>query len=135
MSAIGEQLISIVRAKAAESPDFRYRSPLGADASCVYVYNGCPSCLLGHALWDAGLIDTSFEHLQTEKYPRPGLSGWANEDGFDEVAEILGLELDPVEQVWLEAAQSAQDDQKTWGRSVELADEAVKEWLDDNPAA
>lgn len=132
MSDIGQQLISIVRAKAAENPDFIYMPPGGADDSCVYVHKGCPSCLLGHGLWDAGLIDASFERLRSDA---PSVLSRANEEGFDNVVEILGLALDPVELVWLEAAQSAQDDQKTWARAVELADEAVKEYLDDNHAA
>lgn len=123
MSAIGQQLINIVRTKAAEDPDFRYRPPGGSGASCVYVYRRRPSCILGHALWGAGLINREFQDQRSQ-----GIEFRANEDGFDSVSSLLGLELDPMERAWLEHVQTEQDNETPWGRAVESADDHIKDW-------
>ena len=129
MSAIGQQLIDLVRAKAAEKPDFRYRPPAGEGASCVYVYRRKPSCILGHALWDAGLIDREFQGRRVVQQSILGtVDSPANEEGFDSIASILGLELDPIERAWLEQVQSEQDDETPWGLAVEAADDFVKDF-------
>lgn len=115
MSAIGQQLIEIVRAKAAENPDFIYSPPGGEDASCVYVHEGRPSCLIGHALWECGLIDGDFERRVGD-----------NKQGFDDIAPMLGLELGQDELAWLLGTQGAQDNSRPWGAAVRRADQAVR---------
>lgn len=109
MSVLGQQLISSVRAHAAEKPDFIYESPEGD--SCVYVYAGCPSCLIGQALFDLGLIDASYEY-----HP-------CNCGGSNEIFYELGLELDASEAIWLRFVQYLQDTKHPWSECVALADQ------------
>lgn len=126
MSEIGQRLIEIVRAKAAENPDFIYEPPGGSGHSCVYVYRGEPSCLLGHALWEAGLIDEKFEHRLEElnglTYPQP-----LNEEGFGDIASALNLDLDAHERAWLENVQTHQDNERMWGTAPAVADDLAKD--------
>lgn len=123
MSDIGQQLIRLVRAKAAENPDFRYQPPGGRYYSCVYVHKSQPSCLIGHALWGAGLINAEFEHrgVDSQFLRKP------NQDGFDAVQKVLGLELDREERAWLEQVQAEQDNEKPWGSAVQAADDYIKD--------
>jgi hypothetical protein len=125
MSAIGQQLIDIVRAKAAENPDFRYEPPGGAGTPCVYVHRGKPSCLIGHALWGVGLIDADFSRRQERTDKSRAIL--LNAEGFDLVAPELGLELDREERMWLEQVQAEQDKEKPWGIAVKAADDFVKD--------
>ena len=114
MSDLGQQLISIVRAKAADNPDFVYTTPLvnqQDDPPCVYVYDGCPSCLIGHALFDAKLIDGSLECDQAK-----------NSTGFTGLLDHLGLLLDTNEWKWLRQVQRYQDARRSWGEAVRQAD-------------
>lgn len=114
MSVLGQQLISAVRAHAAEKPDHIYKSPYG-HGTCVYVYDGCPSCLIGQALWDLGLIDASFA----------GTAG--NHVPFFSVVDHLGLVLDPDERKWLREVQYHQDARHSWGEAVAKADKFMIE--------
>lgn len=124
MSALGEQLISIVRAKADAQPDFVYERPtprsggfpLNLLPSCVYVHEGRPSCLLGRAMWDAGLIDASMENLNTNYS--------AFVQGAHDIAPRLE-ELTADEWFWLECVQSNQDSGTAWGVAVRWADESM----------
>lgn len=113
MSEIGQQLIEIVRQKAAENPGHVYQRPRqenGRFAPCQYVQEGGPGCIVGHALWDAGLINPLFE---------------GNDHNFSPVyaiVDVLGLTIDPDEVDWLIKVQSRQDQQYPWGAAVERAD-------------
>lgn len=107
MSANGQRVIEAVRAKAAEMPDYVYEGP------CEYVGNGKPACLVGHALWSAGLIDEdwSAENRDINYVNIRGVNrhyGW----GFDE-AEVS----------WLLDVQHEQDTELPWGLAVNSADE------------
>lgn len=118
MSDLGQKLIGIVRAKAAETPDFVYSTPLvnqQDDPPCVYVYNGCPSCLIGHALFEAGVITPSLE------------SQTGNSKAFGQLTDELGLELDGDEAYWLRMVQRSQDTHLPWGESVKRADKWTAE--------
>ena len=112
MTVIGQQLISSVRAHAAQNPDFVYHSPWAdrGSSSCVYVHNSLPSCIIGHALWDAGLIDASTENSVFNSFP------------FLHIVAALNLTLDCEEQLWLRDVQGCQDLQEPWGESVNKAD-------------
>ena len=114
MTEIGQKLIGLVRAKAAENPEFVYvrpRSEAGIHGSCKYVVDGQPSCLIGHALWGAGLIDSSFEENYCNTYP------------FRALVHELGLQqLDDNERKWLISVQHHQDDGRSWGTAVEWTD-------------
>lgn len=110
MSELGQQLISIVRQKAAETPEFVYGAPDDVRA-CVYVRDGKPSCLIGQALWGAGVIDCS-------------ISRHDNADVFSVLADRWRLGIDVAEVSWLRKVQRRQDDGVAWGSAVAQADGA-----------
>ena len=125
MTEIGQKVISLIRAKAAENPDFMYPVYAYPDGDgcvngCVYVWGGKPSCLVGHGLWDAGLIDASFETAG----PAPGIRG-PNHEPARVVIDRLGLELSGPERDWIVQVQVAQDEGVPWGDAVRKADESV----------
>ena len=66
MSELGAKLIASVRKFAAERPDYVYRNADDKHPSrsgCVYfTKDGKPSCLIGHALAELGLLDAQPEH-------------------------------------------------------------------------
>lgn len=116
MSELGQKLIEIVRRKAAENPGFTYTSPIPDSTSCWYVHDGKPSCLIGQALWEAGLIDdtideddnsSSFRHLLRYK---GGVHSW---------------HVEHDEANWLALAQSWQDKKYPWGHAVQQADAGI----------
>lgn len=116
MTVLGEQLISIVRAKAAETPDYIYRPPT-LNGACLYVHQGKPSCIIGHALWEVGLIDANL----------PGASSGSsvfhiNEESIRTVAVDLELDLSIAEINWLAHVQGKQDRASSWGDAVASAD-------------
>lgn len=114
MSLIGENLISLVRKYADKSPDYVYEPP-GPGRVCKYVSGGKPSCLIGRALWDAGLINESFEHNDN------------NRISIRNIYPKLGLALDWYEIEWLGEVQRAQDAQRPWGVAVSGADKRASE--------
>lgn len=105
MSEIGQKLIEETRKVAAERSDFVYQG------FCQYVDGGKPACLIGHALWNLGLIDESLEFRGV------------NEDGVRFITNHLDIALDDAEESWLTSAQSGQDHGISWGMSVVRADE------------
>lgn len=111
MSNRGQKLIKIIRDLAAEKPDFVYERPsLGAFGNgCVYVHAGQPSCIVGHAMWRAGLIDHSFEAMADNRH------------GFG--SHITGMKtLTDREVQWLEEVQGQQDTGAAWSDAVLNAD-------------
>ena len=111
MTVIGQQLISSVRAHAAQNPDYVYSSHSDLSyGACVYIYDGSASCLIGHALLDVGLIDLSFGVGENNHLPI-----W-------ELLPLLGVTLDTEEDLWLRDVQNYQDLGTSWGESVKLAD-------------
>lgn len=106
MSSIGENLIRFVREKAAAHPEFIYDN----SSLCKYVAEGKPSCLIGHALWKAGLIGPYFERNDRNKV------------AFGHIAMHLGLSLDPAEMAWLRRVQFLQDSGNAWAAAVSGAD-------------
>lgn len=119
MSDLGKQLIETVRAKAAEQPDFVYRAPMvksplsGEEhqGGCMYVHaDGQPGCIVGHALFAAGLIDASLHENE------------ANKKTINLLAHRLDLPVDHNELTWLSQAQKGQDAGHSWGKSVVGAD-------------
>lgn len=110
MSDVGQRLIAEVNRVASENPDFVYRAP-GDRVSCVYVRNGAPSCLVGHGLWNTGLIGAEFENLIQN-----GIK--INTMGVGGALIALGVELDPEEVELLECIQDDQDCGTPWGECV-----------------
>lgn len=118
------ELIELIRAKAAASPDFVYepipQGPIVGNTTCVYVHDGKPSCIVGHGAWDSGLLGSSFE------------SSRHNSDGVVELLESLSIvaEFSHADLAWLEAVQEAQDTGQTWAESIRSADFARAEYVE-----
>lgn len=118
MSDIGEKLIDETRKVAAANPDFVYeREPRGDGSeflkSCAYVRNNQPSCIVGHALWNLGLINGELE------------SSSRNEDSVEEILSHLHINVDEGEGFWLTEVQNWQDCKTPWKDSITAADDAV----------
>lgn len=119
MSEFGEKLIAAIRKRAENNPDYVYEPPReGGNMSCVYVYNGKPSCIVGCGLWDIEAIDADFEFKKTK-------------DGADDTSvniKMFGIirhffpRLDEGEMQWIYHVQNQQDAQFAWGKAVEMAD-------------
>lgn len=105
MSEVGQLLIKAVKDAAADNPTFVYETPFGG---CCYVREGQPSCLVGKAAWNIGLIDAAFEEETS------------NEGGVADLAEALGFNLDGDEEEWLNRVQEAQDGGTSWGQAAKL---------------
>lgn len=113
MSELGEKLIGTVREVVAERPDFVYEPGAG----CVYVHNGQPSCLLGHALWRLGLITADLSPMT---------------NGLGITAGIPGLEsLDQSELNWLDLAQGEQDLGSDWAHALVVAERGYVDYEDE----
>ena len=110
MSEIGQKLIDETRKVAEANPRFVYD-----EAACRYVKNGKPSCLIGHALWNLGLINEGFEVNNSN-----AIVAWS-------VLRDLGVKVSCYEEDWLSCAQSSQDSEQSWGRAVTHADEEAGE--------
>jgi hypothetical protein len=124
MSEIGQSIIDAVRKAAANNPSFVYSNPglSGMSGNCVYVRDGKPSCIIGHALWDLGFIDSALE------------KDFLNAVGVDDVfCWLPALQdepmLDPNEISWLSHVQAGQDAEKPWADAVEWADNYREEML------
>lgn len=109
MSELGQKLIAAVIAKANENPDYVYTNHEEVPNSCVYVAGGKPSCIVGHALWDAGIIDAQFQ-------TRP-----LNHKIVQEVVDALSLPVSEHEARWLRGVQIGQDSKWAWGKALEDA--------------
>lgn len=110
MSNRGAKLIKIIRDLATEKPDFVYERPeIEGDTGCVYVHDRQPSCIVGHAMWRAGLIDYSYELTPYNKQ--------AFGDHLPGMATLTDREAQ-----WLEEVQGQQDSGETWANSILSAD-------------
>ena len=119
MSELGQKIIAEVRKVAAEHPDYIYQKIDGVShGSCLYIYNNKPSCIIGHALWNVGLIDANWK---------------GDTRAISDIRSIIGCEgwpLDSSEINWLAAVQHSQDRGTTWSGSVRAADEG--KWFDED---
>lgn len=109
MSDLGCQLIAEVRKVAADNPLFQYYN--GEDESCKYISNGGPDCLIGHALWNIGLIDADWQGDRQSRSDIRNIVEWAE------------WELDASEVDWLAHVQQSQDNSCPWGRCIRQADD------------
>lgn len=128
MSEVGQKVIATVRAKAAADPGYVYIPPVlseGGDIdgndvrSCVYVSHGYPSCIVGHGLWEAELIDGTFEENIANGYP---FVPYNVDDGFGFMRA-----MNPAEINWLSDVQREQDSRTPWGEAVRMADEIAED--------
>lgn len=110
MSETGEKVIAKVRELVVANPDFIYESPLG-EGSCVNVYEGKGSCLIGQALFDLGIIDASIE---TDR---------VNGSGIYSVIRKFELDISEPEANWLATVQSCQDCGLAWADAISHAEQ------------
>lgn len=125
MSELGQKLIEKVREHAEAQPDFSYSPPDGQDG-CVYVNEGQPSCIVGHALWDNGLITAALESSDVEMEVGHETTILNNVPVSHLLLHYgLSKELTADEVMWLNKVQLFQDMGYTWSVSVSKADEFV----------
>lgn len=109
MSELGAKLIEEIRNLAKENPE--------RTAGCTYLdSDGAPVCIVGHAMFNLGLIDESAKQ-----------SDWNKSDFYIlRFNGISGLDAtDDAESRWIVAVQGMQDCGKEWGEAVEVADREV----------
>ncbi|QRY51822.1 hypothetical protein [Mycolicibacterium septicum] len=107
MSKIGKKIAKEVKRLAAESPDFIYPYE-----DCKYIHNGEPSCLYGHALFNLGLIDSSFERKLGKGHL--GNDTLLNFQPIDTVLQQLDIKLDNDEVGAFIGSQDDQDNGRPW---------------------
>ncbi len=126
MSELGQKIIAETRKVAAGNPDFVYQKISGA---CKYVRNGNPDCIIGHALWNVGLIDADC--------PWDGY-------GVSSISNVIrdvdwGKGLDSDEVGWLSIVQDSQDTGYSWREAIAKADredpEEAPEYIDNDWAS
>jgi hypothetical protein len=95
--------------------DFVYERP-GDGKTCMYTWDGQPSCLVGQYLHHIGVpIDVLAEHNE-DQIDDPGILATLDDVGFEIEEEAVG---------WLYHAQHQQDIGRTWGAAVAFADSKV----------
>ena len=106
MSSHGERLVEEVKRVALADPDRVYQR---VGDVCLYTYAGRPSCLVGHAMWNLGMIDADFENYDYKV---------DNNDGVLDIVKALGISLTKAESTFLCRAQSRQDCGQAWGEAI-----------------
>ena len=108
-----EFTVAIEKAVADKGEDYVYNVPDDAKKSCVYVYGGQPSCLIGQALANMGLpLDSRWDDLSSSS-----------------ASHILRLFFDTPDTVIHAAtrAQNTQDRMETWGEALKEYKLALKD--------
>jgi hypothetical protein len=113
----GATALRLLREIVAERPQHVYTSPYG-NGYCMYVYGGCPSCLIGHVLVRHGWA-------VAELAERVGPVRGGDPDGGAGLCAFTGEELSPRAMVILEAAQRVQDRGGRWHRALDAAEAAA----------
>jgi hypothetical protein len=100
--------------------------PFDSPPTCRYQDKGCPSCLIGAALFDAGVpieILQSFDNL--EDVDEDGVASSSAGAGIHEVRLPEWLTITPKAMAIFQVAQSAQDARNSWGVALQRAIEAA----------
>lgn len=111
-----ESFRAAVRQLAAEQPEYVYTrpDPFGYN-TCVYQYNGAPSCLIGQALHRLGVPVESLAAADNGAFERKGAST---------VLAVLAPGTSADTRAWAQEVQYHQDlGNIPWGEAVRLADE------------
>lgn len=99
----GQQLIAEVKRVAAAYPN-----RTNFEGICQYIHDGEPCCLIGHGLYNLGVIDSSFENDSR------------NDESFDFVGGTLDdLDITVDEIHYLHEVQRRADKNWPWGNTVE----------------
>lgn len=104
--------------------DLVYRM-FDAAPSCRYEHGGCPSCLIGCALFDAGVPLEALRELDSMDPDVPGSSS------IDGVKLPEGLSITPKALAMFKAAQATQDMGYAWGVALQEAVHAGIEFGDE----
>lgn len=102
------QVVEEVKRLAKEKPDFVYAIPEDAE-TCLYVFNGKGSCIVGQALINLGILAEDI----AEHEGQPA----------SDVMEDLLDDPNSGHNFWLDQVQSEQDGRVPWGKAVETATE------------
>lgn len=115
-------LIDEVRRIAYERPEFIYKGDVAA--GCVYVHEGAPSCLIGHALWNLKLIDADFEDACPDDLDLP-----CNSTPITRLItqRLVPVTATPAQKEWLSWVQEYQDNESPWGTATAQADKDMNE--------
>jgi hypothetical protein len=112
MTVTAAQIISEIRAVAAEQPGYMYLA-----YHCLYVERSgdvvVPSCIVGHALWRLGVIDEKFYFSSH------------NDEAVIPTLHMLGIRATRQQLRWLETVQKQQDEGAPCSSTVQTADRKV----------
>lgn len=110
----GPEALRLLREVVGERPDFVYAPPVGSNETCMYVWQGQPSCVVAHVLVRAGydidtianldpwgLIDSARSHVRAVRVN-------------DEAAQILTV------------AQTTQDNSAAWSEALDAAENRAR---------
>lgn len=115
-----------VRRIVAENPSYVYGVDSPVKGSCVYVYRGEPSCLLGRAMYAAGV---PIDELQSmDRYSKTVLGNLLSSASFENVVKDTFYKLEGDEKAaasWLQRVQEEQDEDEPYDECVERADAEV----------
>lgn len=104
-----EQIMTTLREVVAARPGYVYEPPDGPDGAsedCVYLDNGNPSCLVGHAMIRLGMPADELAMLE----------------GFSPDMQVGAFGVSPKAASALTEAQDAQDKGETWATALEAAE-------------
>ena len=124
MRITGEQMRAMLVEIANERPDYVYEPPEGFGGACVYVHNGEPSCIIGHALARFGVPLDDVELLDympnyDGDLPEEKDSAFVGDAHFSNTLTKRGVYLDVSALNIAEAVQALQDSFTSWGAAVE----------------
>lgn len=115
----GARALELLTHQVRDHEDFEYKSPEGRRPGvCVYQFEGCPSCLIGKALAEAGV-------------PLEALKHWDKRGGSTPIAiaELPeGFEMTAKARRVFASAQATQDRGDTWGQALQAAIQAAYEF-------
>jgi hypothetical protein len=101
MNETERKLVDALREVAAGRPDYAYEPP-GDGVECLYVHNGAPSCLVGHALHRLGVPLGALYVIKPS----------------DELIPQLFIEVGADVNVAVWNVQTAQDNGAPWGEAI-----------------
>ena len=122
----GARALDLLAHRVRDHEDFVYTPFKDAPPLCRYQHDGCPSCLIGASLFDAGVpveVLESFDNF--EEVDQDGVASSSAGLGIHEVRLPEWLTITPKAMAIFQVAQSAQDARNSWGVALQRAIEAA----------